>query len=516
MTPITIAHTATTARLVDASKDDKLLVQQLLSYKIEGYVGGGFGGEWDGRSSFFDFGSSTFPAGFVTRLYREFGKLGRKANLVRRPLPPPLGPVRPVVDAFPEDPRYDYQTLTMDTLVRFGQIIAQVATGGGKSRIAKLCFSRINRPTLFLTTRGILMHQMRDAFVRDLRIPVGIFGDDHWDSPQQMNVGMVQTFAARLAEPDPTDPHEKQAAQRRRQAETIELLQRFEFLILEEAHEASSDSYYVVSQLCRNAHYRLALTATPDMRDSEQANMRLEATAGPVAIKVSEQMLIERGILARPYFKYIDLGEFANEGTVIDADGNEKPARLYKTTPYQKAYEIGISTCTKRNAAIVQEVVRARAYGLTSMVLVQHKAHGARLARLLTDAGVRCAFIQGANDQDERLAALNALKTGLIDALIGTNILDVGVDTPAVGLIAIAGAGKAEVAYRQRIGRGLREKKNGMPNAAFIVDFMDRVNNHLRDHARERRLIVETTPGFGEGIVSDFPFEQPGFVKRAA
>jgi superfamily II DNA or RNA helicase len=272
----------------------------------------------------------------------------------------------------------------------------------------------------------------------------------------------------------------------------------------------------VVSQLCRNANYRLALTATPDMRDSEQANMRLEATAGPVAIKVSERMLIERGILARPYFKYIDLGEFANEGTVVDADGNEKPAKLYKTTPYQKAYEIGVSSNTKRNAAIVWEVVRACTYGLTSMVLVQHKAHGARLARLLTDAGVRCAFIQGANDQDERLAALNALKTGLIDALIGTNILDVGVDTPAVGLIAIAGAGKAEVAYRQRIGRGLREKKNGMPNAAFIVDFMDRVNNHLRDHARERRLIVETTPGFGEGIVSDFPFEQLGFVKKAA
>jgi superfamily II DNA or RNA helicase len=352
--------------------------------------------------------------------------------------------------------------------------------------------------------------------VRDLGIPVSIFGDNSWDAPSQMNVGMVQTFAARLADPDPADPPQKQAEQRRRQVEVIELLQRFEFLILEEAHEASSDSYYVVSQLCRNANYRLALTATPDMRDSEQANMRLEATAGPVAIKVSERMLIERGILARPYFKYIDLGEFANEGTVVDADGNEKPAKLYKTTPYQKAYEIGVSSNTKRNAAIVWEVVRACTYGLTSMVLVQHKAHGARLARLLTDAGVRCAFIQGANDQDERLAALNALKTGLIDALIGTNILDVGVDTPAVGLIAIAGAGKAEVAYRQRIGRGLREKKNGMPNAAFIVDFMDRVNNHLRDHARERRLIVETTPGFGEGIVSDFPFEQLGFVKKAA
>ncbi|MBH8434009.1 hypothetical protein I8Q59_09430, partial [Acinetobacter baumannii] len=43
------------------------------------------------------------------------------------------------------------------------------------------------------------------------------------------------------------------------------------------------------------------------------------------------------------------------------------------------------------------------------------------------------------------------------------DLLDGGVDVPAVGLIILAGGGKAEVALRQRIGRGLRAKKFG-PN----------------------------------------------------
>jgi superfamily II DNA or RNA helicase len=36
-------------------------------------------------------------------------------------------------------------------------MIAQVATGGGKSNICALTVARIKRPTLFITTRSVLM-----------------------------------------------------------------------------------------------------------------------------------------------------------------------------------------------------------------------------------------------------------------------------------------------------------------------------------------------------------------------
>jgi superfamily II DNA or RNA helicase len=513
---ITIAAGAVNAKLVKPPQEALQLVNELLSYKVDGANFMTGLGDWNGRSSFFEYDQARFPAGFVIKVFKEFTRLGWKVNLVRKPLPAPLGPKNPKVDAFEEDPRYDYQAKVVELMERYGQIIARVATGGGKSRIAKLIHARLARKTLFLTTRGILMHQMRDAFMVDMRVPVGIFGDDRWsERTELMNVGMVQSFAARLRGPDPKDPIDKQQAQLQRQRETLALLAEFEVLILEEAHEASSDSYYAITQGCVNALYRCALTATPFMKDSEQANLQLEAASGPVAITVSERMLIERGILARPYFKFIDLGPAGADGVFVDKEKGDVPCKLYKSTPWQKAYEVGIAGNIARNRVIVQEVRTAAVYGLTSMVLVAHKSHGRRLEALLTAAGVPCEFIEGENNQKERQRAIRMLKSGAIQCLIGSTILDVGVDIPAVGLVVLAGAGKAEVAIRQRIGRGLRAKKSG-PNVCFVIDFTDAINNHLRAHARERRQIVDTTDGFAQGVVSSFPYESLGFVRKAA
>jgi superfamily II DNA or RNA helicase len=92
--------------------------------------------------------------------------------------------------------------------------------------------------------------------------------------------------------------------------------------------------------------------------------------------------------------------------------------------------------------------------------------------------------------------------------LIGSTILDVGVDVPSVGAVILAGGGKAEVEMRQRVGRGLRAKKN-QANVCFISDFIDISNKHLMSHSYERKHIIDTTPGFAEGVLpvgSSFDF----------
>jgi len=97
----------------------------------------------------------------------------------------------------------------------------------------------------------------------------------------------------------------------------------------------------------------------------------------------------------------------------------------------------------------------------------------------------------------------------VIQVLIGSNILDVGVDCPALGMVINAAGGKAEVNLRQRIGRGLRSKKTG-PNVCFFLDFTDIHNKHLGKHSATRRGIVQATPGFDENILldsQDFPYD---------
>lgn len=564
---VKIIHNPVLAQLIDPEREVRLMVSEILSYKVAGaeYRAAGQHG-WDGTSSMFEMRKNRFPAGFVRLVKKRLERSGYRVLVHSKPAPDPRGPENPKVDDFPDDPRYEYQPETVRRLISLKGMVAQIATGGGKSKIFKLAAERLGLPTLFITTRKSLMYQMAENYAQTIGKPVGILGDGQWKPVfDGVNFAIVDTLVSRIQSTTvkreleklvdrelerreelvekalkkaklPTDtsmfkeiPEElrlKLAAVRRevdakhpidekslaamaearakkqnkKRAETLELLEKIGFLCLEEAHEVSGNGFYDLTAHCKNAHYRLALTATPFMKDAEEANMRLMAATGPIGIRVSEKLLIDRGILATPYFRFAAV---------------QKPPKLFKSTPWSRAYEIGITSNVARNREIVRECVRAKQNGLTAMVLVQYAKHGKTLEKMLSAVGVRCRFIFGAHEQKHRAKALGELGRGELDVLIGSTILDVGVDVPAVGLVVLAGAGKAEVSIRQRIGRGLRAKKSG-PNVAFILDFTDDGNNHLRKHARERRRIIDDTPGFAENVVERFNYEEFGFNRRSA
>ena len=475
---VLIVANAVKARMMEADIEAKLIVSDQLSYYVDGaeHTGRGKNQGWDGRTSFLEFSTGIFPAGFLASAVDKLRQEGYQVTVRRKPLPAPLGPslmeAYAAVNPFDIDPRYDYQPETVRRLEKYGAMIAQVATGGGKSMIARTAVKRIMRPTLFLTTRQVLMYQMKDGF-EEAGFKVGVMGDGEWRPTRGVNVGMIQTLDARLSNPETMGA-------------TTKLLHMFEFCILEEAHEAGSETYFKVMNEMVNARYRLALTATPFMRADAEANMRLMGVSGQIGISIPEKMLIERNILARPIFQYRDV---------------PPPKDLKQFYSWQKAYDIGVVKNDMRNADIVSRVEFARKLGLPVMILVQRKAHGVTLRDNCRKLGFTTEFIHGAHDNAQRQKALNRLKSGETQVLIGSTILDVGVDVPAVGMVILAGGGKAEVALRQRIGRGLREKKGGLPNICFVVDYNDIGNKYLKKHARARRAIVEATPGFAENIL---------------
>lgn len=497
MANIRIAANAVNARVLDADDDLKLELSELLSYQIAGaeHSSAFKSGSWAGRSTLFGYEKGVFPAGLVSLVVQHLKQKGHQVSLLRKPAPEPLGLKDPAIDAFGYTDEYDYQYKTVDQLIRHRAIIAQVATGGGKSRIGAMAFARIKRPTLFITTRSVLMHQMRRAFDKSIKhrkasgetglenVYCGVMGDSEWRLSPHLNVAMVQTIQAKLKNPDTA-------------GKMARILEHFEVVILEEAHESSGEGYYQVMNACKNAVYRLALTATPFMRDDEEANMRLMAVSGPIGIKVSEKELIDKGILATPQFKILEV---------------RPPEKVKKGSNWQLAYKYGIVHNEVRNAIIADEVTKAVSAGLSCMILVQRREHGEILAKLLRDNHIRTKYIFGDSDQNTRSKALADLSNGTIQVLIGSTILDVGVDVPAVGMVVLAGAGKAEVALRQRIGRGLRRKPAGMPNKAYILEFKDRINKHLIGHSEQRRQILDSTPGFAENILppgADFDYKR--------
>ncbi|KLU17133.1 MULTISPECIES: DEAD/DEAH box helicase [Xenorhabdus] len=534
---IVIAYNAVNA-LISKNADEGVLrgVQDALSYEVDGAQFKSSG--WDGRSTMFNWTTRSFPSGFVQAVTKKLEKAGHRVLLQRKPMILPLGQPNPKINEFPYNPDYVYQDETVERMVKQGGMIAQIATGGGKSVVGCKAAARINQLTLFITTRSVLMHQMRDNFQRSINYraensephlkgeKIGIVGDGMFHFSRHINVATIQTLASfldefpRFVEKLPpkgkksTKPHPTKEEQRkewgekrefhyRRQAAIKKLLQEVRLLILEEAHESSGNAFYDISRMCVNADYRLGLTATPFMKDSAEANMRLMAVTGSIGIKVSERYLIDRGILAKPYFLYLRT-DYTPDDVNIKKDLSEKVgnSRLGRNSPYTRAAQLGITYNLARNSLIVHQAKKMVGHKLTVMILVRLKRHGQILKEMLRSIGIKTEFIFGESKQAERMAQLDKLRHREIDVLIGSTILDVGVDVPGVGGVILAGGGKAEVELRQRVGRGLR-KKTDQANICFVVDFLDYSNNNLLQHSFERRNIIKETDGFVQGILSE-------------
>ena len=130
---------------------------------------------------------------------------------------------------------------------------------------------------------------------------------------------------------------------------------------------------------------------------------------------------------------------------------------------------------------------------------------GKSLSKNLMRLAFQMSFLLAQMTKQKENEQLIFLKKGKIKVLLGSTILDVGVDVPAVSMVILASAGKAEIALRQRIGRGLRAKKN-QANICFVVDFDDPFNKYLKNHAQQRKAIIQHTEGFKEHIVEDFDY----------
>ncbi|WP_276122705.1 DEAD/DEAH box helicase [Pararhizobium qamdonense] len=522
MTTIKLAYNAVTAQLLDPPEKVADLVSDLLSYMVQGaeQTFAFNQGTWDGKSSFYEYKTNSFPAGFAFMVHKELMRLGYQVKIYRKAPVMPLGPEDPIVDDFGNsDPRYAHQPDSLRRVEKFGRGIIQVATGGGKSKIAKMIMLRYRRPTLFLTTRKVLLYQMKKQ-LDALGLNTGVIGDGNEKMVKGVNLGMVQTLVEALEEPnlqkeilavtksqhrskkkDSNMPKEKirELAQERFDDKTkkrnryIAFLALIDVVIGEEAHEAGGNSYYEILKHCKNATIRVALTATPFMRDSAEDNMRLMAAFGSVLIRITEEQLIESGVLAKPIFKYVT---------------SQPHPTLFRSSPWARAYEFGYIKNSFMHKDIVRDALMAKRYGLPVLTLIQRMEHAEVLLKKFLHVGLRTVMLRGENNQSERETALEQLERGEIDAIIGSTIVDVGVDVPGIGLVQLAGGGKAEVALRQRIGRALRAKKN-MPNYAFVADYSCSNNIALAEHTTTRKNIVKSTPGFRENILpanEDFPW----------
>jgi superfamily II DNA or RNA helicase len=474
---------------------------------------------WDGRKSFFDRRNNTFLTGFLWTACAALKRAGIDFNISDTRTRPSLPASPDYANILHGITMRDYQVQAIEDFMKRGRGVVQSPTGSGKTEISIAISRGCGLKTLFLTHRAHLLHQTAKRFVLrnpDIKGKIGAIGDGIYE-PNFITIATVQTIDAiirayedlrdyrktKLTPQTIQEKLEELKVKKHKNAqdkatvdlyqkylrldatdemiegrfnELIEFLNSIQLLIIDEAHRSGAKQFHRPAILCRNAFYRLALTATPFMKGNAQDDMFLLGVAGPVVAKVPISTLVEAGVVARPYFKFFDV-------TTPNLKGKS----------YRVAYTNGIVHNSYRNGIIVLQAQRLVKMDKKVLVIVNQVEHGQLLEDMMLKKGLRVAYQDGATEQHERERAFRHMQNDKLDVLIATNIYDEGVDCDVISGVILAAGNKSAPALFQRTGRAMRKKEE---NYAIVIDFIDRQHPNLFEHSQRRYELVKREKGF--------------------
>ena len=250
-------------------------------------------------------------------------------------------------------------------------------------------------------------------------------------------------------------------------------LEETEVLMVDECHEFGNGKTTLAAlRSFPKAVYRIGFTATPPRESVPRYN--LEGALGSVLEVVDTAALVDSGKLTKPLIQLID--------RPYDASG------LDEDIGYLNVYEDYIVNNEARNNIIKEIVNDIRKQNQTSRILILTKSldHGRTLENLL---GGNCEFLQGCDSIGERYDAISRFRRcGQSSILIGTKILQTGVNIEEITHFINARGMKSEIATLQALGRALRRHDN--KEVVYIYDFMDK-EKYLKDHSISRKRHYE-------------------------
>ena len=153
--------------------------------------------------------------------------------------------------------------------------------------------------------------------------------------------------------------------------------------------------------------------------------------------------------------------------------------------------EIEVRPCINQVDDLLDEVdIRVKA-GERVLVTTLTKRMSEELAKYMTRLGIKCQYIHSEVKTLERVEILRNLRLGVIDVLIGINLLREGLDLPEVSFVAILDADKegflrSVTSLVQTIGRAARNE-NGK-----VIMYADVMTDSMRktiDETQRRREV---------------------------
>ncbi|MCB9617775.1 MAG: DEAD/DEAH box helicase family protein, partial [Sandaracinus sp.] len=250
---------------------------------------------------------------------------------------------------------------------------------------------------------------------------------------------------------------------------------RFDYVVVDEVHHAAASSYRKILDALEPG-FTLGLTATPERADGADV---LGLFDDHVAHRAGIAEGIQLGRLVPfHYFGVKDTIDYANI-----------PWRNRRFDPDEL-------TKAAETEARMESLWRAwqEHRGARTILFCCSITHASFVKQWLAERGVTARAIHSDPSSDDRSEALRELADGAIDAVCAVDVLNEGVDVPAVDRVVMLRPTESNVVFLQQLGRGLRAHAETGKQALTVIDF---VGNHRLFLDRLRALLT-----LGEGRVA--------------
>lgn len=391
---------------------------------------------WNGEKKFFSSKTGKFGTGLLSHIEEDLTYLGIDYKIEDSRNATHSDDIE-----LPGITLRDYQESMVRNALKAKGCIIKAPTGAGKTLILGGILKALEGKTglIFFTKKQLLKQTYDD--LRKWGIDVGLaFGDGVIIKP--MTLCTVQSIDKVI------DTHLKTS----------------DFIIFDEVHEFAKGKVATkVIKSFPNAAYRIGMTATVP-RDP-MSRLNLISGLGRVIEEVDAKGLIDDGFLTEPIIQIIPMKD---TGTVEDTE-----------LSYREVYEKFVTENDIRNDMIVELTEKIQKNRSRTLIIVKDLKH----AEILHQRIPNSFKLEGKDDLATRKKTINAFKDDKVSVLIGTTIMQTGIDIPEITHLINARGLKSEIATLQAMGRALRIHKS--KNQVFIYDFFDRAP-YLEKHAKER------------------------------
>lgn len=319
------------------------------------------------------------------------------------------------------------------------------ATGTGKTVTAVMDAKRCGGRALFVAHTMELVNQAFATFeaLWD-NVSVGKFADSIKDTESYVVCGSIQSVALNLEMFKDDD---------------------FDYIIIDEAHHASADTYQKVLAYFK-PKFILGLTATPERADDTNILEIFKNTAH----KLDIQTAVEIGALVPV--------------RCIRIHTNIDMTKVRFNSVQYNIRDLDVKICvTERNKLIVDtwlEYVKNR----RTVVFCASVKHAEQVAQLFKDAGVSAVAVSGSMKTTERNEQLAKFANGDVKVLCACDLLNEGWDCPQTEVLFMARPTMSKVLYTQQLGRGMRNSEG--KDHLMVFDFVDNSSQYNAPYSMHR------------------------------